>query len=69
MLLLRLVGFTTLSCGCLVGRYREVAVNREVHYIEEKGGGCWSADHQRNHLVAGEAPQAPAVAVAAAVHA
>ena len=38
MSLVRLLGFTTLQCGCLVGRYREVATNREVAYIEEKGG-------------------------------
>lgn len=30
MPLLRLPGFATLDCGCLVGRYREMAVYREV---------------------------------------
>jgi hypothetical protein len=36
MSLVRLLGFTTLSCGCVVGRYREVATSREVTYVEEK---------------------------------
>lgn len=53
MPLFRLVGFATLDCGCLVGRYREMAVDREVDYIEEKGGGCGCAEHQRNQLVPG----------------
>ena len=67
MPLFRLVGFTTLSCGCLVGRYREVAIDREVDYVEEKGSGCWSSDHQRNQLVSTglTSPDAPAVPVAA----
>ena len=33
----RLLGFTTLGCGCIVGRYRELATNRDVNYVEEKG--------------------------------
>ena len=37
MSLVRLLGFTTLTCGCVVGRYREVASSREVSYVEEKG--------------------------------
>ena len=37
MSLFRLLGFTTLACGCVVGRYREVATSREVRYVEEKG--------------------------------
>ena len=37
MSLVRLLGFTTLGCGCVVGRYREVATSREVTYVEEKG--------------------------------
>ena len=36
----RLLGFTTLGCGCIVGRYRELATNRDVNYVEEKGNGC-----------------------------
>ena len=33
----RLLGFTTLTCGCVTGHYREIATNREVTYVEEKG--------------------------------
>lgn len=51
MSLVRLLGFTTLSCGCVVGRYREVATSREVTYVEEKGKGCGSHGHRRNHTV------------------
>jgi hypothetical protein len=52
MSLVRLLGFTTLSCGCVVGRYREVATSREVTYVEEKGKGCDTHSHRRNHTVA-----------------
>ncbi len=50
--LVRLLGFATLGCGCVVGRYREVATHREVAYIEEKGTGCDMAAHRRNHTIA-----------------
>jgi hypothetical protein len=49
--LVRLLGFTTLGCGCLVGKYREVATNREVAYVEEKGKSCGSHGHRRNHTI------------------
>ena len=51
MSLVRLLGFTTLACGCVVGRYREVATSREVAYVEEKGKACASHGHRRNHTV------------------
>ena len=54
MSLVRLLGFTTLGCGCVVGRYREVATSREVTYVEEKGNSCASHGHRRNHIVAAE---------------
>jgi hypothetical protein len=54
MSLVRLLGFATLGCGCVVGRYREVATSREVTYIEEKGKSCGSHSHRRNHTVATE---------------
>ena len=54
MSLVRLLGFTTLACGCVVGRYREVATSREVKYVEEKGQDCGSHGHRRNHTVVGE---------------
>ena len=54
MSLVRLLGFTTLTCGCVVGRYREVATSREVTYVEEKGKTCPSHGHRRTHTVATE---------------
>ena len=51
MSLVRLLGFTTLTCGCVSGRYREVSTSREVTYIEEKGTSCGQAGHQRNQPV------------------
>lgn len=48
MSLVRLLGFTTLTCGCVSGRYREVSTCREVTYIEEKGTSCGHTEHQRN---------------------
>ena len=49
--LVRLLGFTTLECGCVVGKYREVATSREIAYIEEKGQGCTRHNHRRNHTI------------------
>jgi len=51
MSLVRLLGFTTLACGCVIGHYREVASNREVAYVEEKGRTCETTTHRRNHTV------------------
>ena len=48
----RLLGFTTLPCGCIVGRYRELATHRDVNYVEEKGHSCESHAHRRNHTIA-----------------
>ncbi len=52
MSLVRLLGFRTLTCGCVIGRYREVATSREVTYVEEKGSGCEMHSHRRNHTIA-----------------
>lgn len=52
MSLVRLLGFTTLGCGCVTGHYREIATNREVTYVEEKGTTCNQNAHRRNHTVA-----------------
>ena len=54
MSLVRLLGFATLPCGCVSGRYREVAAHREVAYIEEKGTGCAHGGHQRNQPVSAD---------------
>jgi len=51
MSLVRLLGFKTLTCGCVSGRYWEIGVNREVQYIEEKGATCAEVGHQRNQPV------------------
>ena len=51
MSLVRLLGFRTLTCGCVIGRYRELATSREITYIEEKGGTCQAHGHRRNHTV------------------
>jgi hypothetical protein len=59
--LVRLLRFTTLGCGCVVGHYREVATSREVAYVEEKGPGCSMHGHRRNHTL--HAEQAPRAAV------
>lgn len=56
MSLVRLLGFATLDCGCVVGRYRELATSREVSYVEEKGGTCALHLHRRNHTVLPEKP-------------
>ena len=61
MSLVRLLGFTTQTCGCVVGRYRELATSREVSYVEEKGKGCASHGHRRNHTVPSSALAAPVV--------
>ena len=48
MSLVKLLGFTTLGCGCVLGRYREVGTNRDVTYVEEKGASCKQRNHLRN---------------------
>ena len=56
MSVVRLLGFATLNCGCVVGKYREVATSREVTYIEEKGQVCDTHQHRRNHTVPSSHP-------------
>ena len=51
MSLVRLLGFSTLPCGCVIGKYREVATSREIRYVEEKGQTCASHGHRRNHTI------------------
>ena len=52
MSLVRLLGFRTLTCGCVIGRYRELATSRELTYVEEKGAACETNGHRRNHTIA-----------------
>ena len=64
MSLVRLLGFRTLTCGYVIGRYREVATSRELTYVEEKGQRCDSYGHRRNHTIALDRAAAPVVALA-----
>jgi len=50
----RLIGFATLPCGCVVGRYRDLGSTREVVYVEEKGPVCDSQAHRRNHTLSAQ---------------
>jgi len=62
----RLLGFRTLACGCVIGRYRELATSRELTYVEEKGTQCDAQGHRRNHTVAPDrGVVAPSIAVGA----
>ena len=63
MSLVRLLGFTTLACGCVIGKYREVATSREVNYVEEKGHTCGSHGHRRNHTMTSDRQSAAPVAL------
>jgi hypothetical protein len=51
MSVVKLLGFGTMPCGCVIGRYRDVASTREVVYVEEKGPQCVSASHRQNHTI------------------
>jgi hypothetical protein len=51
MSVVRLLGFSTLPCGCVIGRYRDVGSTREIVYVEEKGANCGSQAHRRNQPV------------------
>ena len=54
MSLVRLLGFRTLGCGCVIGQYRELATSRELTYVEEKGARCEMHGHRRNHTIHAE---------------
>jgi hypothetical protein len=64
MSVVRLIGFATLPCGCIVGRYRDRASTREVVYVEEKGAACEAHAHRRNHTVSAERERFEALALA-----
>jgi hypothetical protein len=63
MSLVRLLGFRTLTCGCVIGRYRDLASGRELTYVEEKGSTCESHAHRRNHTVAADRENIPAISL------
>ncbi len=54
MSLVRLMGFATLTCGCVTGRYREEGSKREITYIEEKSTACVSSGHLQNQPVSAD---------------
>ena len=51
MSIVKLLGFETLGCGCLVGHYRDAGTISVVTYVEEKGGDCDDQSHRRNHAL------------------
>ena len=63
MSLMRLLGFSTLGCGCLIGRYRDLGTSRDLAYIESKGSTCVVHGHRRNQTV----PRPPIAARLAAL--
>ena len=52
MSIVKLLGFETLDCGCVVGHYRDAGTISVVTYVEEKAATCGDATHRRNHAVA-----------------
>jgi len=66
MSFVKLLGFTTLPCGCVTGKYRELATGRELVYVEEKGTACSHAAHRRNHTLAPARRTSPVLTVAKA---
>ena len=66
MSLVRLLEFRTLACGCVTGRYLELATSREVTYVEEKGSSCEVHGHRRNHTMPREGAVGHAPALLAA---
>ena len=51
MSIVKLLGFETLGCGCLVGHYRDAGTISVVTYVEEKAVSCPDASHRRNHAM------------------
>ena len=49
MSIVKLLGFETLGCGCVVGHYRDAGTISVVTYVEEKSVTCGDASHRRNH--------------------
>ena len=74
MSIVKLLGFETLNCGCVVGHYRDAGTISVVTYVEEKAETCADASHRRNHAVMARrqraaAPPAPAPMPAPALRA
>ena len=65
MSIVKLLGFETLACGCLVGHYRDAGTVRVVTYVEEKAGVCADLTHRRNHALISRRRRASAPPAAA----
>jgi hypothetical protein len=66
MSIVKLLGFETLTCGCVVGHYRDAGTISIVTYVEEKATTCGEPSHRRNHAVMSRRRRASAPAAAAA---
>lgn len=69
MSIVKLLGFETLGCGCVVGHYRDAGTVSVVSYVEEKAVTCGEAGHRRNHALVARSRRAvppPAVPAGAA---
>ena len=66
MSIVKLLGFETLGCGCLVGHYRDAGTISVVTYVEEKAVTCVDASHRRNHAVLSRSRASTATSVPSA---
>lgn len=51
MSFVRLRGYSTLSCGCVIGHYHELGSERDVSYVEQKGASCSNPQHRSNKTI------------------
>ena len=51
MSIVKLLGFETMGCGCVVGHYRDAGTISVVTYVEEKAVTCGDVGHRRNHAL------------------
>ncbi len=51
MSFVRLRGYSTLSCGCIIGHYHELGSERDVSYVEQKGTACPDHQHRNNKTI------------------
>jgi hypothetical protein len=57
----KLLGLSTLPCGCVLGRYRDLSAGRDLAYVEQKGSDCRSRRHRRNRTLRPETLSRPAM--------
>jgi len=65
MSIVKLLGFETLGCGCVVGHYRDAGTIQVVTYVEEKATTCAEQSHRRNHATVSGRRRSSTVATAA----